>query len=141
VIELARVTGIVDAPVAAVWRLITDFANPQQLAPSIEHCSVVGEGVGAVRLVLARGLRMYEILVEADPVSRRFRYEILPQGDMPAAGLSGYAAQVVLSERAERQTHVEWSSHGNVIGDPAALNAQFEALYRGAIDQLSLILS
>ena len=144
-IELARVSGVIDAPVQEVWRLITDFANPQRLAPSIEHCSIIveggGEGVGAVRLVLARGLRIYERLVEADEVSHRFRYEILPDGDMPAAGLSSYAAQVLLSPLSERRTRVEWSSEGDVVGDLVALNTQFQVLYRSAIERLGLMLS
>ena len=135
-VELARVREWVAAPAGRIWAVLTDFGHPQRLARSIEACEATGDGIGATRVVKARGLVIHERLEELDPAGQRLRYRVLDSGDPPAPGVSGYVATVVLSPRSDAVTEVEWSSEGAVEGPLDPARAHFEALYRRAIANL-----
>jgi hypothetical protein len=139
-VELARVTGSIAAPAEAIWTILLDFGRPQRLAPSIERCECLGVGEGAVRRVQARGLVIYEQLVEADRDALVFRYVILPSGDMPLEGVTSYAACVRLRAIVTGSTEIEWSSRGKIEGSLAPISAAFGALYDRAIENIRSIL-
>ena len=130
----------VDVPVAsdALWSVLSDFAHPQRLASSITDCTVEGDGVGAVRCVFSsRGLVIYELLVECDPVERRFVYEVLDRGDMPFAGVTAYRARVLLTPLAAECTRVSWMAEGAVAGPRAEVTGFLRGLYAQAIANLA----
>ena len=137
---LAHVEADVAVPVDALWAVITDFAHPQRLAPSITECTVEGAGVGAVRCVFSsRGLVIYERLVECDAQARRFVYEVLDRGDMPFAGVTAYRARVVLSDLGDGMTRVSWMAEGDVEGPRDAVAAFLRELYGQAIGNLATV--
>jgi carbon monoxide dehydrogenase subunit G len=137
-VELARVREPVAATASRIWEVLTDFGHPQRLASSIEACAATGDGVGATRVVKARGLVIHERLDDVDPIGHRFRYRVLDSGDPPAAGVTGYVATVVLHPVSVAVTDVEWSSEGEVEGQLEPIAAHFDALYRRAIANLRI---
>ena len=139
-VELARVRGLIHAPAEAIWVLLLDFGRPQRLAPSIEHCECLGVGEGAVRRVRARGLAIYEQLLEANLDALVFRYAILPSGDMPLDGVRSYSACVRLRTISKGSTEIEWSSQGRVAGPLAPITLALEALYAGALENIRSML-
>jgi carbon monoxide dehydrogenase subunit G len=137
-VELARVREPVAATASQIWAVLTDFAHPQRLAPSINACESTGEGVGAVRVVKARGLVIHERLEDLDAVGHRFRYCVLADGDPPAPGVGGYVATVVLHPISATLTDVEWSCEGEIEEPLEPIAAHFSALYRRAIANLRI---
>lgn len=135
---LAHVEADVAAPVEALWAVLTDFAHPQRLAPSITECTVEGSGVGAVRCVFSsRGLVIYERLVECDAGAHRFVYEVLDRGDMPFAGVTAYRARVALTDLGGDITRVSWMAEGEVAGVRGEVVAFLRKLYGQAIRNLA----
>ena len=137
---LAHVEADAAAPIEALWAVLTDFGQPQRLAPSITACTLEGNGPGAVRCVHSdRGLVIYERLVECDPVTRRFVYEVLPRGDMPFAGVTAYRARVSLTELTPRNTRVSWLAEGEVDGPRGEVARFLQRLYGQAIRNLETV--
>lgn len=136
--QLAHVRETIAAPADRVWALLTDFANPQRLAPSIEACEATGSGAGATRVIRARGLVIRERLEVLDPANHRFSYRVLASGDPSTPGVSDYVATVVIHPVSPETTEIEWSSLGNVKGDATHASAHFTALYRRAIANLEM---
>ena len=134
---LGRASGEIDAPVGEVWSGLTDFANPQRLAPAIASGSATGEGVGAVRVVQsARGLLIQERLLECDAEVGRFRYEVLDIGDMPLAGITRYECTVTLQSLPGDRTAIEWSSSGSADRAIGPITEFLDALYARAKDSI-----
>ncbi len=141
-VELARTSGTINAPMADVWAVLTDFAHPQRLASTIDRCTVSGDGVGAVRTVeSSRGLVIHERLLECDAAAGRFRYEILESGDMPFAHVLSYECTVTVSGDPAGSTTLDWSSVGLVDGPLAPIEAFLGALYRRATDSIRAAVS
>jgi carbon monoxide dehydrogenase subunit G len=136
-VRLAHVTKWIAPPPAAVWAVLTDFARPQRLAPTIMHCDVTGTGVGAVRTVSSSsGATIYERLVECDAAALRFVYEVLDNGDMPFAGVETYCATVTLVAR-DGGTTVSWQAEGTLSGDAEPVQRYLSGLYHGAIARIA----
>jgi carbon monoxide dehydrogenase subunit G len=76
----------VEAPVAAAWKILADFAAISRWAPGVDHSSWASEtreGVGAVRRVQAGRVALLETVVEWRPDELlSYRLTGLP----PAAG-------------------------------------------------------
>lgn len=137
--ELALVTEWIDTPTAAVWAIVSDFANPQRLVPTIALCEVSGVGVGAVRTVhSSRGLRIEERLTESDPTRLRFAYEVLESGDMPFAGVDQYQARVTLVPEFGGTTII-WHATGTLSGPAEPVSEFLGKLYRGAIARIAIL--
>lgn len=135
---LAHVAQDVAAPADALWAVLCDFAHPQRLSPTIVECTADGAGVGAVRCVFsARGLVIYERLVECDPATLRFVYEVLPRGDMPFAGLTSYRARVSLTPLDDGRTRISWMAEGDADGPRDDITAFLRELYSTAIRNLA----
>lgn len=137
---LVHVEREVDAPADALWAVIAEFARPQRLAPTIVQCTVEGAGPGAVRRVTSsRGLVIRERLVECDEHARRLVYEVVPDGDMPFAGLTEYRAQILLVPVDAGRTRVSWIAEGAVDGDASAAIEFLRGLYGQAIGRLASV--
>lgn len=133
--ELACVVDTIPVAPEGVWDLLTDFGNPQRLAPSILACELVGE-VRTVRS--SRGLTIREEMVTCDRADWRFGYRILDDGDMPFAGVTRYDCTVTLQPVAGG-TRVMWRSEGDVDGPLAPVTAFLDTLYRAAIANIAAI--
>jgi carbon monoxide dehydrogenase subunit G len=107
--ELCRIVQHIPAPASALWALVSDFENPQRLSKTIDSCEVRGQGLGAIRVVKARGLTMHGRLIESDPVALRFAYDVLTSGDMPAPGLRAYRMTVEIRPTGEQSAEVAWT--------------------------------
>ena len=137
--RLAHVSDWIVPPPAAVWAVLTDFTHPQRLAPTIMHCDVTGEGVGAVRTVYSSsGATIYERLVECDAAALRFVYEVLDTGDMPFVGVETYCATVTLTAT-DGGTSVHWQAEGTLSGDAEPVEQYLSRLYRGAIARIATL--
>jgi len=135
-VQLACVIGYIAAPASLIWEVLADFGHPQLLAKSIESCELYGEGVGAIRVVTARGMTIHERLVEADRGAMRLRYRALDTADMPFSGVKSYLATVTLRPFGENLTRIQWSGDGDIDGSPEDVDAHFCALYTAAIANL-----
>ena len=135
-VELARVRASITAPIDRIWDILIDFAHPQRLARSIERCEVRGSGVGAVRVVTARGMTIHERLEAVDETNHRLSYRALPTGQMPATGVNSYLATVSLRRLAGDLTEIEWWSDGEIDAPAAIIQAHFSALYERAIENV-----
>ena len=135
---MARVRGTIAENVSRIWPVLADFGRPQRLAPSITACEATGAGVGALRVVRARGMIIHERLETFDPAAFRLSYRVLPSGDMPAPGVRSYVAEVTLYPVSSRVTDVEWSSQGEIDGSHDVIRSHFQALYERAIANLAV---
>ena len=128
-IELAAVREDITAPARAVWRVLTDWAHPERLAPTILRT----ETTGAVRIVTSsRGLSIHEALLDCDRDAYLFRYEILDSGDMPFAGVTSYRCTARLTRRTDAITEIAWRSEGTLDGPPEPIRDFLTGLYRTA---------
>lgn len=141
IVEFARVDVDLADAAADVWRVLTDFGWPQVLAPTVMRCDLDGEGVGAVRTVhSSRGLTIREELLECDAARGRFRYRVLPSGDMPLAGIVSYECTVVVRPR-DGGTRLSWRSAGTADGALPPITAFLAALYRNASANITAALA
>ncbi|MGI8493370.1 MAG: SRPBCC family protein [Acidimicrobiales bacterium] len=100
-----KVEGEVDAPLDAVWKLVSDFrgfVESQGLAVTVE-----GEGIGTRRTVEMGASKFVERLEALDEETHSTSYSIV-DGPLPA---TGYVATIALSASDASRTHVTWSSH------------------------------
>lgn len=88
---------VLDAPAAAVWRLLEDFGAIQQWWPTdvsapIERVTIEGQGIGMIRHIHNRGAAhaVSERLDFIDPAARTLALSIV--GDRPA-GITAYLAE------------------------------------------------
>lgn len=133
--QLANISLEIDAPTAAIWAVLADFARPQRIAPTIDYCTALGSGVGAIRVVeTSRGLTIRERLLECDEEAGRFRYEILAGGNMPFAHVTSYECTVTVTPRPNGATEIGWSSIGGVDGPVEPISEYLTALYRRATE-------
>ncbi len=127
----AEIDEAIDAPVAQVWALFRDFGGVQRYTPSLESCTLEGEGIGAVRtLTLPGGAVLRERLEALDDPGTRLQYSIL-DGPLP---VQDYLATVQL--RADGETcRVQWSSdfEAPALEEAAAIEL-IEGVYRGGLE-------
>ena len=135
-VQLACVIGYIAAPASLIWEVLADFGHPQLLAKSIESCELYGEGVGAIRVVTARGMTIHERLEALDEAGHRLSYSALAAGQMPAPGVKTYLATVALTRLADELTEIEWWSEGEILGPADSIQAHFVALYERAIENI-----
>jgi len=136
-IELAAIEELIAGSATQIWGVLTDFANPQVLAPTIIGATANGDGVGAVRIVKSsRGLEIHEQLLVCDPVTHLFRYCILDSGDMPFAHVTSYTCTVRLVPAGDRITQIHWRSEGTVDGPIEPIRDFLTTLYRNANRQI-----
>jgi hypothetical protein len=129
----AKVTETVAAPVADVWRVMSDFAGiePNEM---IAGCTTEGEGVGAVRTItLNGGGEIVERLESCDEQSRTFSYAIINDSPLP---VKNYLSTVRISDGGAGSTTVEWSSTFEAAGAPEAdVIKLIEGVYQGGIQR------
>lgn len=137
-IPYATVTARLDHPVDAVWARVGSFGGLQHWAAGVSACSVDGEGVGAVRTVIANGAEVRERLEAIDPAAHTLRYRILSPHRMPADNVHGNIALRALDAGS---TEMIWHSDAtDFTAAPDVVGARIEAFYRASIAGLERLL-
>jgi hypothetical protein len=70
-------TADIDAPLDAVWSLISDFAGLKRWHPLIERCETEGSGEGAVRTVHFADWWLAERLDRLDQTDHVVAYSVI----------------------------------------------------------------
>jgi Polyketide cyclase / dehydrase and lipid transport len=104
-----KVSETIAAPASAVWELVADFGGVDKWGgPMLEHCTVEGDGVGAVRHISGPGgLAIAERLEAIDEAGCALSYAIVGKSPIPA---KGYLATIRIREEGPRACRVDWSS-------------------------------
>ncbi|MEC3909136.1 SRPBCC family protein [Sphingobium sp. CR2-8] len=128
------IDAVIDAPVADIWALISDFGNLARWHPLVERCETIGEGEGAVRTVYFANSWAAERLVRLDHDHHILHYAIVDSDKPSSIGLSG---AISLSERGDGQTAINWTS-GVDQGRPdaAQIDAYLTQYYPTRIEHL-----
>lgn len=99
----------VEAPVAGMWRVVSDFANLDWF-PGAERAEAVGgPGVGQVRRIYMPGMDapVEEKLLALDPESRSLQYTVL---DGPVNVLRDYHVTATLQADGDDRTRATWQA-------------------------------
>lgn len=116
------VTATLDAPIAAVWALVGDFANLPAWSPSVVACRMEGSGVGSHRVIVTAAGEVRERLDALDPAQHRIVYTPVAGSSLP---LRGSQASIHLTAEGGR-THVVW----RIEGEPMKPAGEVEELLR-----------
>ena len=101
-------SAILDAPLNAVWEIISRGSGVDQWLPFITSCRLEGEGENAKRYCeTADGKSLSETIFRIDHANHEFEYSIDKQNMMP---LEQYKGKYVLSSTSDGKTEITWSS-------------------------------
>lgn len=114
--SVASSTILIDAPVDAIWQVISDFGAGHKYLAGVVDCTVGGEGVGALRtLTSADGSTIVERLAALDASVYRLGYTLLtdtPFGDC--------LTTMALRARGPTQAELAWAATFQPDGLPAS---------------------
>ncbi len=113
----AKVVKTVNAPAAAVWAHLSNFAGIKVGGP-VESVSYEGEGVGMVRTIGMGGGLVIERLDVHDTEARTFTYSII-NDDCPLP-FSDYSATVSIADNGDGTSTVDWTGTFEPRGVPEA---------------------
>ena len=106
----------INASADAIWQLINDFGAVCPYRVGFVHCTVEGEGIGALRtLINSDGGMIIERLEAQDPNAQRLSYGLLT--DTPFRNCVTTMALRVLGQN---QAELEWSATFEADGLPAS---------------------
>jgi hypothetical protein len=115
-------SGVIDAPVEAVWELVSDFSNVVPWHPDVTECRIVSGSsteAGAVRrLRLRNGVSIRGRLIAISPQDRFYTYSVT-ETPLP---IRDHESTVRLKPLSTSRTQVQWTAQFDVIeGDPNTL--------------------
>lgn len=126
--------GEIEARVAVVWAIVSDFANLQRWHPEVRACEASGEGPGAVRTVVLSTGSFQEKLELCDPLEHRLRYAVVASDQLSMLGLR---AAIELSAGGPDRTRIRWSAEvGSDAPDKAAIEARMQTYYQTRVQHL-----
>lgn len=121
-----------DAPVDAVWTVLSNFGDVSWAIPPGARVDVIGEGVGMIRRMhMPGGVAVDEVLESRDADTRTFSYAI--PGEMPMP-VTDFRAWVQLEPIAGTQTRVFWNASAKTL--PGLTGAEGQALFEGLYGDL-----
>ena len=107
-------TITINAPADAIWQLISDFGAAGHYLAGIGECTVVGEGVGAMRTLTNGGdSTVVERLETLDKADRRLSYALL--SDTPFVNC---LTTIVVHDLGLNQAELVWSASFQPDGIP-----------------------
>jgi len=116
----------IHVPADAIWQVISDFGAACQYLVMVDDCSVVGQGIGALRtLTSADGSTIVERLETVDAAARRLSYALL--SDTPFANC---LTTMAVRDLGPNQAELAWSASFQPDGLPAS---EAVALLEGAL--------
>jgi hypothetical protein len=109
----SRIT--IDASADAIWQVIGDFGAACEYLAMVVDCTVVGQGIGALRtLTSSDGSTIVERLETLDEVFHRLSYVLLT--DTP---FRNCLTTMKLRELGQSRSELEWSASFEADGVPA----------------------
>ena len=109
-------TITINASADAIWQVIGDFGAACQFLVGVVDCTVVGEGVGALRtLTSIDGSTIVERLEARDETARQLSYALLT--DTP---FHNCLTTMTIHDLAPNQVELEWSATFEPDGIPAS---------------------
>jgi hypothetical protein len=134
-VEYARVTRILEHPVARVWAVAGAFGGLERWADGVSACAVDG----GIRTVTRNSGTVRERLDRHDPDALEISYSILPPHPLPADEVRG---TIVLRALGPARTEIVWRSEAcDFQAPPTALGARIEQFYAASIEGLDRLLS
>jgi uncharacterized protein YndB with AHSA1/START domain len=127
-------TAIIDAPIEAVWGIISNFADLKSWHPMIKECVATGNGQGAVRRIEFEGWWVSEELSALDNAGHSLTYLITESSRSETIGAAGTMALTALGAE---QTRIDWRTQ-QAEGNPreAELDAQLANYYPQRMNHL-----
>ena len=115
-------SGVIDAPVEALWDLVSDFSNVVRWHPDVTECRIVSGSsteAGAVRrLRLRNGVSIRGRLIAISPQDRFYTYSVI-ESPLP---IRDHRSTVRFTSLNPSQTQAHWSAQFEVLeGDPKTL--------------------
>lgn len=137
-LNYADVMATLPHPIERVWPVIAVFGGLERWVDGVGACTVLGDGVGAVRTVVRNGNSVRERLEAIDSAGHTLRYLILPPHSLPAAAVHGNIAlrSVDVTATAMRW----WSDAVDFTVAPAQLGKRIEGFYAASIEGLQRLL-
>ena len=131
-------TTRINASADAVWEVVRDFEGVAEWIGPVTDCTMVGEGVGAVRTVtLEGGAEVQERLEALDDAERSLSYSIV-SSPLP---IENYLATIHVAAASDDECEVTWSATFDVA--PAAeaeMKALVEGVFQAGFDGLKQLL-
>jgi len=127
-------SAVLDAPIEAVWAIVSDFGNLQRWHPMVARCEADGDAVGSMRTVHFADWWASERLERLDPQAHVFGYAVVDSSRPPNIGVNG---SITLSEAGPGRTRVDWmSGHPDDHPHAAVVNPALEAYYPQRVNHL-----
>jgi len=128
----------INASAAAVWEVVRDFNGVAKWIGPVVACTMVGEGVGAVRTVtLEGGAEVQERLEALDDAERSLSYSIV-SSPLP---IENYLATIQVAAASDDECEVTWSATFNVApADETAMKTLVEGVFQAGFDGLKQLL-
>ncbi|OQV00132.1 hypothetical protein CLAIMM_05670 [Cladophialophora immunda] len=117
---------IFDHPVEHVWSLLSSFGAIQAWMPSIQWCTINGQGVGTVRTIMSMAGVQQETLEVLDNDTHYISYRIK---DSPVLPMKGGFGNWKLESAGEGKTKVTWIADAEEIS-PTGI-AEMVPIYEG----------
>lgn len=130
---------ILDKPISHVWAILSGFGAIKTWMPSLQSCSVEGDGLGAIRTVYNNDNKMQEQLEVYDPKEHFISYRLLDPTDYPMEGCYG---SVSLAAKGVNATELTWTATAEKVDEAgiAYVGALFAPFFVECIDAMRKIL-
>jgi len=104
--------------VEKAWRVVSDFGGIADWMPTVSHCTVEGEGIGAVRTVTQAGTDFKKVLQILDTEKRTISYRIIDPTPFPMKGGNG---TIHVEQHGERESLITWTCDAELIDEAGLL--------------------
>jgi hypothetical protein len=137
-----KVVERIDAPIAKVWSVVSDFGDVSYVGDAVKECTIDGEGLGCVRTIeMAAGGLVEERLDAYNDDGCRFAYSIVNDASCPLP-FEGYSSRFSLRPLGPSATELEWHGDFQPKGDASEEDATnvVSAIYAGGISGIKAAL-
>lgn len=128
------VTAVIDAPIDAVWELISDFSELKRWHPLVLRCEAKGVGEGAVRTLHFADWSVSEWLDALDHTQHILKYSAI---DSSRQSFIGFSGSMRLTKLDDKRTQIDWAGGLDAKSpDAASINAGLESYYPERLSHL-----
>jgi len=132
------ISDLIDAPIEAVWAVVSDFEGLKRWHPQVMRCESTGNGVGATRTVHFQDWWAIECLDRLDPQAHVVAYTVTDCSRPQNIGAKGV---ITLTADGAQRTRIDWAAGLDAGSEHAAVvNAALQAYYPTRIGHLKAAL-